>query len=602
MSLARLKDSQSSIEDIKRNFGVELEIHQNEARLLTNDEGIIIYASENFSKICGCRDDVDGLRVTDLIAFDTPKAITQNGEFLGQFIHSGVSFSFHLNWVVTEHQKILILSAQPVLEYVEQSSLKQSNNLFSTLSFDAQIICDDKGKITGTNHNFNTVFGDIIPTQIYDLVHSDDQEIFNDFFKNKQIQHLTTRALNDKNQLLWIMWALEENNNQTYVIARNITERENHRIELEEHKSHIIEAEAIAQMGQWEWVVGHEEMNMSEQLFTIFGFDTTQDKPTLYDINDMIHDADDGRMMQVFQRAIIEQNNYDMDFRINRCDGETRYIRCEGRCRIDHEDDVIALYGIMQDVTETMKRENDLVKAKENVEKAYAAKTQFLANMSHELRTPLNAVIGFSEMMERQLLGPIGNDKYLDYISGIRKSGEHLLSLISDILDMSKIEAGKYELSLEEFNLTKTARLAVHMVEGRAMNDNVKIIVQALSEKIDIVADRRAVMQIVLNLLSNAVKFSHKNNNVTLTIKNDDDFAFISVEDHGIGIPANKLARITEPFEQVENHYSREYEGTGLGLSITKELTEIHGGEINIKSAVDVGTTVLIKLPMKTIC
>ncbi len=601
MSLAHLKNNQSSIEDIKRNFGLELEIHQNEARLLTNDEGIIIYASENFSNVCGYNNEVDGLRVTDLIAFDIPKAINQNGEFLGRFVHSGADFSFNLNWVVSEHQKILILSAQPVLEYIEQSS-SQDKNLFSNLSFDAQIICDENGVISNTNHNFNVVFGDIIPAQIHDLVHCDDQNAFHDFFNNHNTQHLTTRAINDKNQPLWIMWAIEKNNDQTYLIARNITERETHRIELEEHKSHIIEAEAIAEMGQWEWVVGHEEINMSEQLFTIFGFDIGRDKPTLHDINDMIHDADDGRMMQVFQRAIIEQNNYDMDFRIKRCDGKTRYIRCEGRCRVDHEDDVIALYGIMQDVTETMTRENDLVKAKENVEKAYAAKTQFLANMSHELRTPLNAVIGFSEMMERQLLGPIGNDKYLDYISGIRKSGEHLLSLISDILDMSKIEAGKYELSLEEFNLIKTARLAVHMVEGRAMNDNVKIIVQAISQKIDIVADRRAIMQIVLNLLSNAVKFSHKDNVVTLTIEERENFAFITVQDNGIGIPANKLARITEPFEQVENHYSREYEGTGLGLSITKELTQIHGGEINIESTVDVGTTVLIKLPLKTIC
>ncbi len=599
MSLAHLKHNQSSIEDIKRNFGVELEIHQNEARLLTNDEGIIIYASDNFSKICGYKNEVDGLRVTDLITFDTPKAITQNGEFSGRFVHSGANFSFNLNWVVSEHQKILILSAQPVLEYVEQSSANNENP-FSTLSFDAQITCDNTGMISDTNQNFKTVFGDLAPIRIHDLVHCDDQGIFNDFFNNNNAQHLTTRAINDKNQPLWIMWALQRNKDKTYLIARNITERENHRIELEEHKSHIIEAEAIAEMGQWEWIVGHEEINMSEQLFTIFGFDIGRDKPTLHDINDMIHDADDGRMMQVFQRAIIEQNNYDMDFRINLRNGQTRYIRCEGRCRVDHEDDVIALYGIMQDVTVTMMRENDLVKAKENVEKAYAAKTQFLANMSHELRTPLNAVIGFSEMMERQLLGPIGNDKYLDYISGIRKSGEHLLSLISDILDMSKIEAGKYELSLEEFNLTKTARLAVHMVEGRAMNDNVKIIVQAVSEKIDIVADRRAVMQIILNLLSNAVKFSHKNNAVTLTIENRKDFAFITVQDNGIGIPANKLACITEPFEQVENHYSREYEGTGLGLSITKELTEIHGGEINIESAVDVGTTVLIKLPLKT--
>jgi two-component system cell cycle sensor histidine kinase PleC len=220
--------------------------------------------------------------------------------------------------------------------------------------------------------------------------------------------------------------------------------------------------------------------------------------------------------------------------------------------------------------------------------------------MSHELRTPLNAVIGFSEMMEHQLLGPLGNDKYLEYVSGIRKSGEHLLSLISDILDMSKIEAGKYDLSLESFNLSKSARLAVHMIEGRALNENVKVIINLQSEDLNIVADRRAVMQVMLNLLSNAVKFSNKGGEVTLDVKQNNDYTYIEASDSGIGIPANKLASIMEPFEQAEGHLSREYEGTGLGLSITKELVEIHGGDINLISTVGVGTEVLVKLPNKT--
>jgi len=121
----------------------------------------------------------------------------------------------------------------------------------------------------------------------------------------------------------------------------------------------------------------------------------------------------------------------------------------------------------MQDMTEQTLHEQELTAAKDGAERAYAAKTQFLANMSHELRTPLNAIIGFSEMMQRQLLGPIGNEKYIDYIGGIRESGEHLLDLISDILDMSKIEAGKYELGLEDVNVSKTLGLAAHMMEGR---------------------------------------------------------------------------------------------------------------------------------------
>ncbi|HPD82182.1 MAG TPA: HAMP domain-containing sensor histidine kinase, partial [Alphaproteobacteria bacterium] len=289
----------------------------------------------------------------------------------------------------------------------------------------------------------------------------------------------------------------------------------------------------------------------------------------------------------------------DMDFRIIRTDGETRFIRCEGRCEIDNNDEVIALYGIMQDVTESTRREIDLRDAKDSVERAYAAKTQFLANMSHELRTPLNAIIGFSEMMERQLLGPIGTEKYLEYIKGIRESGEHLLDLISDILDMSKIEAGKYELALEEFNIAKVIRMAIHMMEGRAVDKEIKINLDCKNENLKIVADRRAVMQMVLNLLSNAVKFSHRSGTVDITLKEGKDTLSITVKDQGIGIPANKLANITLPFEQAESHYSREYEGTGLGLSITKELSEIHGGNLSIESKLGAGTSVTIKLPYK---
>jgi len=368
---------------------------------------------------------------------------------------------------------------------------------------------------------------------------------------------------------------------------------------LVRQQKRLSEAEAIANMGQWHWRIGQDTLNFSDQLYTIFGLEPSGSKPTLQSINDMIHKNDAERMMQVFQRAIIEQKDYDMDFRIQTPAGETRYIRCEGRCQTDEEGDVNALYGIMQDVTETMEYQKNLRIAKETAERAYAAKSQFLANMSHELRTPLNAVIGFSEMMERQLLGPIGNEKYLEYIKGIRESGEHLLDLISDILDMSKIEAGKYELSLESFNITKIIKLAAHMMEGRALDGNIRLFVNSFNDQLQVTADRRAVMQMILNLLSNAIKFSKENGEVFITLKQKEKFYAIEVKDNGIGIPANKLASITMPFEQAEINYTKKYEGTGLGLSITKELAEIHGGELVLESRLDVGTTATLLLPYR---
>jgi len=203
--------------------------------------------------------------------------------------------------------------------------------------------------------------------------------------------------------------------------------------------------------------------------------------------------------------------------------------------------------------------------------------------------------------MQHQLLGPIGNERYVEYIGGIRESGEHLLDLISDILDMSKIEAGKYELHLEKFNLAKTIKLALHMIESRALDSNLKLICDIQNEGLEIVADRRAVMQMILNLLSNAVKFSKQNGQIILSCCDFTKGISIKVSDEGIGIPANKLANITQPFEQVGCSYTREHEGSGLGLAITKELAQAHGGSLKIESTLDVGTIVTIHLPHKAI-
>ena len=218
--------------------------------------------------------------------------------------------------------------------------------------------------------------------------------------------------------------------------------------------------------------------------------------------------------------------------------------------------------------------------------------------MSHELRTPLNAIIGFSEMIEHQLLGPIGNEKYLEYIGGIRESGVHLLDLISDILDMSKIEAGKYELALEETNIIKTVQLAAHMMEGRAHESGVKLIQNHdIDENFKIIADRRAILQILLNLTSNAVKFTPEGGTVTIACAKRDNYLSLKIIDNGIGIPANKLASVTRPFEQVSSSYARDHDGSGLGLAITKNLAEMHGGNLHIESTPGEGTTVTVRLP-----
>lgn len=415
--------------------------------------------------------------------------------------------------------------------------------------------------------------------------------------------HKVTLNGNTEPHLFQFDW-LTASDKQKYLIASHVEDRrggptiETLQEELDDLKRQLRRAENIARMGRWEWVVGEKTMDWSDEIYRIFGVEKHKFIPSLPALSEMLHEMDDDRVMQAFQRSVIAGGDYDMDFCIIRPDGEMRYIHCEGRAQRGRDGDVIALFGIMQDVTERILYEQELRTAKEQAERAYAAKTQFLANMSHELRTPLNAIIGFSEMMHQQLLGPIGNEKYLEYIGGILESGEHLLDIISDILDMSKIEAGKYELDLEEVPIAKTLGLVLQMIEGRAFEKDIKLTADDLgTDSLKIVGDRRAVMQIFLNILSNAVKFTPNGGKVSLSCDARAHDVVFKIVDTGIGIPANKLQSITNPFEQASSHYTRNHEGTGLGLAITKELVEMHGGTLGIESREGAGTSVTIKLP-----
>jgi two-component system cell cycle sensor histidine kinase PleC len=480
---------------------------------------------------------------------------------------------------------------------------------FLNMSNDVMAICLRDGTFSRVNSTFNQImeFPDTELRQMtfMDLVHAEDKPhvrngvygMMHDETGDGQIIDFEARVITGGGALRWMEWRMKRSASTIYIVGRDVTATKSHEEALIRHQQQLDEAQAIGHMGHWQWTVGTDVIDFSDEIYRIFGVARGAFVPTLDKINAMLHRRDVGRLMQAFQRAIIEKNNYDMEFRVIRPDGETRYVRCEGRCETDDDGDVTALFGIMQDITERTLHERDLRSAKDAAERAYAAKSQFLANMSHELRTPLNAIIGFSEMMQRQLLGPIGTERYIDYITGIRESGEHLLDLISDILDMSKIEAGKYELDLEELNVAKVIKLALHMMEGRAQESQIRITSEISNDDRVIIADRRAVMQILLNLLSNAVKFSDRGSAVKVECADRDGFIVMKVTDNGIGIPANKLKDITRPFEQAASHYTREHEGTGLGLAITKDLIELHGGSLHIESTVGVGTVVTVRLP-----
>ena len=234
---------------------------------------------------------------------------------------------------------------------------------------------------------------------------------------------------------------------------------------------------------------------------------------------------------------------------------------------------------------------------KNRAEEANQTKSKFLANMSHELRTPLNAIIGFSEVMGSGMFGALGSEKYNEYCHDILTSGNYLLDVINDILDMSKIEAGRMKLDLESLDLAETLSESLRVVSGRA--DNKKLVIDAdIADVIPVVADRRAMKQIAVNLLSNAVKFTPDGGKVTVRSRIRGGSVVLTIADTGIGIAPQSLAKLGRPFEQVESQLTKSYHGSGLGLAIAKSLANLHGGAMKLRSKLGAGTIVCVTLPL----
>ncbi|MBV8889520.1 MAG: PAS-domain containing protein [Alphaproteobacteria bacterium] len=255
---------------------------------------------------------------------------------------------------------------------------------------------------------------------------------------------------------------------------------------------------------------------------------------------------------------------------------------------------VVSTYA---DITLLKASEREMSEARRLAEAANHAKTEFLANMSHELRTPLNAIIGFSEVICAEMLGPIENLKYRDYVKDIHSSGLHLLSIINDVLDMSKIEAGKLELSEQAIVVQRVIGEAGHMLHERAHSRAIVLTYELPDEDIVIWGDERAIKQVLLNILSNAIKFSNEGGQIIVRARSLPERLIIEVEDHGIGMDDEEQERALQPFGQAKSVTTRAHGGTGLGLPITKGLIAAHGGTLSIRSSVGRGTTVRVELP-----
>lgn len=257
------------------------------------------------------------------------------------------------------------------------------------------------------------------------------------------------------------------------------------------------------------------------------------------------------------------------------------------------------LAGIVVDTTAHTLAKRELRESQRQAELGNRSKSEFLANMSHELRTPLNAIIGFSEIIKTEMLGPIGQPSYIEYGTDINESAMHLLGLINDILDLSKIEAGSEELAEETVTIPDLVDAVIMLVKTRAHNSGIKLVTETPDDPPVLIADKRKVKQVLVNLLTNAIKFTPKGGQVILRTAGDDrtgDLMF-QVIDTGVGMAEEDIPRALNPFSQLDRQLSRKHEGTGLGLPLAKRMVEMHFGTLAIVSAIGEGTTITVRFP-----
>ena len=379
--------------------------------------------------------------------------------------------------------------------------------------------------------------------------------------------------------------------------AVEVTDRVAIEHELRETESRYRQIFENAVWGIFQTTPAGQYLDANNRLATIYGYDNREDLlRNLTDITRQLY-VDENRRSE-FLRLLQEEGEVsDFESEVYRRDGSKIWIA--ENCRaVRHEDGSIAYFeGSVGDITRRKHAEIALLTAREQAEVANRLKSQFLANMSHELRTPLNAIIGFSDILAAEMFGPIGEPRYKDYIEDIRANGAHLLEVINDILDMSRIEAGKRSLRLDQFPLSTLVTESLRLLKPRIEGARHEIVIEIASDLPDLQVDVMAVKQMLLNIVGNAVKFTDVGGRIVIRATRLAEGIEIRVIDNGIGMSPEQIPVALEPFGQLDSSLSRRYEGTGLGLPLVSALAALHGGTFALESELGKGTTAIIHLP-----
>jgi len=405
-----------------------------------------------------------------------------------------------------------------------------------------------------------------------------------------------SRNISKRKQTEKILRDSEENYRKlTEKLEQHVMERTN---EIKRVQRRLEVATKAAELGIWDWNMVTNQLVFDEQMHQIYGTSSETFKGTIDSFIQLVHPEDASNLLMLAQAVLNGEIHYHVQYRIIRGDGSIRHIKAYGTVLNDRDNIPEHVIGVVMDVTQDKEAEETLRLANIELERAMRVKDEFLANMSHELRTPLNSILGISESLMEKVAGPV-NEKQDKYLNIISESGHHLLNLINDILDLSKIGAGRLELNITQFSAEALCQSCLRMIRDVAQKKRLKVS-YTLDEKVKTIqGDERRIKQALMNLLSNAVKFSPDEQSLGLDVTGNvaENRVTFCVWDTGIGISQEDLPRLFKPFVQLDNRLSREAGGTGLGLMLVSQLARLHGGNVTVESEVGKGSRFMVSLP-----